>query len=231
MHSNVVDMLQDFSPGAFKGSAQATRLPQFEPLFIDPGRDLAGHQTTRVDNNADASDGSEEDEASTISACENHNDQSPVRETIPVSEHDIIIADLQKHHADLMEDLVSDHRQNVMVSLIDLQEKLLGGLVEQVENSLGHALLPLMNDKVQQTNLEAILAEVTAILKNQTIEKLKLSGPMSLITPVEAAFAHLEIPMDVEESDTVDLTVTVDKQLLSTSLSDWSLRLKDLIEQ
>lgn len=227
MQQEILDILQDFSRSS---PVQPVNVQRFESLFIraDDGYDLEQPSISDVLNNSSEHPNIFDADERNIDKAQSEHSSSTTQ--ILLGDHENIVTDLKMHHDDAIEELAAAHQQGVIKLLSNIHIQVIDGLVEQVERNLVNVITPLMKNCVAQANIDAMISELTKTLKTRTVGRLRLAGPPTLIEPVKAALEHLNLDIEVEESDEVDLTASIDKQVWSTSLDEWSNRLEGLIK-
>jgi len=149
--------------------------------------------------------------------------------TIDLAEHEAIIEDLNKHHADMIEEVKQSQVADLVEKADGLRSSLLSELSQSLEESVGRALAPLAQRLLQQEALDQLVSELSDIIKAGAVEQLSLHGPRTMIEDLAAKFEGLHVSLVACEQG-YDLTAQVNHAAVATKLDDWSERLSELLE-
>jgi len=219
--------LPDFSNGE---ANLALVIPEFESLFGQPEQsasdflEVASDQLTDLDDLSSSPDVGvvPEEDSNTIT-------KTPIASTIPLAEHEAIVDDLNKHHADLMDELVESHRQDVVHHLEKLQSDLADAVAQRLEMSLARVFSGFFQDRLAQSSIDDLVKEVGSIAGSSVFDSLKISGPRPLVAAVLEALGSTEFPIEVEETTAVDITASFNDRHISTRISEWQERLERVV--
>jgi hypothetical protein len=146
----------------------------------------------------------------------------------------------QLHFEERLQELEQSHQG----ALVDLERKfaveLLDRLAAQIDaqgrklaDEFGARLLcilaPVLMDHARKASLAALTRDLQRIFISGEVNKIVLSGPQDLAAQIQSELGEQASRLRVEHSDSVDVTVRIDSEVLATKLSAWASVLKDVV--
>ena len=146
-----------------------------------------------------------------------------------LAEHESILSDLAKHHSDEIDELKSKHQLEVLRQLDELQPKAIEAVANRIETTLVSVLSNLFQERLNEISIEKLAKKIHAVVQKSAIDRLQVSGPPSLTSELVAALPHGGLPIEVEDSDSVDLTISFNDKNISTNIGDWMKQLEEAL--
>jgi hypothetical protein len=124
-----------------------------------------------------------------------------------------------------------EHRYSVeLISKLTSQIELKGAqIADEFGGRLSRLLAPVLFDHARKASLAALTRDLQRILASSEVNRIKLSGPREMMAQVQVELGEQASRFLIEETDTVDVTVRIDSEVLATRLSVWSAVLKDVV--
>ena len=101
----------------------------------------------------------------------------------------------------------------------------LAAIEERLGHHVGAALLRFLDHAVRERAVGELSEAMSALLAGGTAIRIKVSGPSALTKRVEAVIASAGAPVELVETDTADLSVTIDDTIVETNIAAWMDRL------
>ncbi len=133
--------------------------------------------------------------------------------------------DLRVQHAAELEQMEAAHNNEIMSQLQDLQSGLIDQVADKLEFMLVQSLEQLLQQRLSSASIEQLVSDIKHAIKTEAIDRIKLSGPANLTNAVSTALAGGTCQIDVEQSDSTDLVVRLNEQILSTRIGDWAKKI------
>lgn len=99
-------------------------------------------------------------------------------------------------------------------------------LHEALERHLVAILGPLLTKKHQRASIEKLADDANAILSDPAIARLNVSGPPALLDLFRAALGDKTQRYVLTPSEGLELLVTIDESVMSTSFGEWQAELE-----
>jgi hypothetical protein len=149
-------------------------------------------------------------------------------------------ARLETEHADALEALREEHKQEVarlhaefgeragteLASRIgEMQDRLVSLTSSVAARILGIA----MTEDVQRAALESLASAIKGAARDREAVRITLRGPLSLYEALTPLLGPLAEQVEFAESSVFDLTAVIDDAVFETRLSDWSASLSEIM--
>jgi hypothetical protein len=145
-----------------------------------------------------------------------------------------------QHHEEQLRTLKEAHQQAIAEIEQKYAVEILGKLTSQLNaqsaeladeigGRLTRLLAPLLMEHARKSSLAALTRDLLRILLSSDVNKIALAGPLELVTKIQAELGEHASRLQIEEADTVDVTVRIDSEVLATKLSAWTAVLKDVV--
>lgn len=236
-----VDNLPDFSKGEELGSSSSS---SFQPLFgapvethtwtedapmpeADSCDDLATLVSELGQLPVESVEAETEDLVGRI--AESQVEEVESEPSVSQENHDAAIEALRQEHAQEIERLQAEHKDQVLQHLESMQKGLVDELANRIELELATSLAPLFQKDVARNSLEQLVAEVKRLIQSEAVERIQISGPSTLATATSMALAGSNLKIDVETTDAPDLLVHLNHKILSTGIGDWSRKIEEAL--
>jgi hypothetical protein len=102
-------------------------------------------------------------------------------------------------------------------------------MADEIGSRLARLLAPILFDHARTASLAALTRDLQRILVAGEAHRIVMSGPRKMVMQVQAELGEQASRLQIEETDTVDVTVRLDSEILATRLSAWSAVLKDVL--
>ena len=103
-----------------------------------------------------------------------------------------------------------------------LFRSLIAGDVEAV-------LAPLIDEAVRARIISGLADEIRDILALETASRIQVSGPEALVSALRDALGSDADKLDINETNTIDLEVEVDRTRFASRLSEWTKALSEAL--
>jgi hypothetical protein len=148
--------------------------------------------------------------------------------------------EIAQHHEEQLRTLNAAHQR----AIAELEQKyaveIIGTLTSQLDaqgskladeigKRLTRLLAPLLLEHARKSSLAALTRDLQRILSLSDVNKIALAGPPELVTKIQAELGEHASRLQIEEADTVDVTVRIDSEVLATKLSAWTAVLKEVV--
>lgn len=146
-------------------------------------------------------------------------------------------ADLGRHLEALYEERAAEDRarhEEEMVALratlaVELAGKTAAALsslerqaIEEATSVCARILSQIVDEDVRSRAVEALAGSVRGAIGDADAIRIRVSGPQSLFMPFAAAMGDHARHLEFTESESYDLTVSLDETLFETRLAEWS---------
>ena len=106
----------------------------------------------------------------------------------------------------------------------------LAAIEERVGREVGTVLMRFLDHAVRERAVGELTEAVSALIAGGTATRVRIAGPAALIGRVEAAIAATGVPVERDESDTADVSVSIDDTVVETNIAAWMDRLMAQVE-
>jgi hypothetical protein len=101
----------------------------------------------------------------------------------------------------------------------------LAAIEERVGHHVATALLRFLDHAVRERAVGELREAICALVAGGTAIRLRVSGPAALIKRVEGVIESAGVPVELVESGSADLSVTIDDTIIETNMAAWMNRL------
>jgi len=211
--------LPDFSRG--EGFVDVA-CPSFEPIFVG-SKQSTGICWQQIDDRQDSlaglSSAIDELDGMRSDLVEQHGGQE--ENSMSLAEHELILRDHAKHHADEIDELTNAHQQEVLKKLEEIQLGFHDAVAKRIETALADVLSKLFQERLTEICIEKLVREIRTIILKSPIDHLQISGPPQLVSAMVDVLPSGSFAIECEETDGIDLTVSFNEKSISTNISDW----------
>lgn len=113
----------------------------------------------------------------------------------------------------------------VVAGLADLERK----TIDTTSSVAARILEQVASGAVAAKAVAALAGAIRSAIDDAETIRVRVKGPQSLFLPLAAAMGEHSRHLDFIETDTVDLTVTIDETLFETRIAEWSAALAENI--
>lgn len=146
-------------------------------------------------------------------------------QTMSVEEHEAIIADLTKHHDDLIEDLKQKQADNVVNQLEELRSQLLNDVTLYLETTVAEALKPIAREMLIQSATQQLIKQVKLVLEDYDNAPIIFRGPPEFLDQLQLQLDLIDQVVTTKEAETVELVFQIEDVVLSTKIGNWAEQL------
>ncbi len=151
-------------------------------------------------------------------------------ETVLLSLHEDLIRELKVQHQKENKELAETNKNDLASQIENAFASGFEYVHEEITKKLSVVLSKISQDKLSKTSVESLLSEVKNMLTSRNLESLKLCGPENLVEAAEQAFQSFSIQVDSSITDTLDLVIVLDEQIISTCIATWAGRLERALQ-
>jgi hypothetical protein len=213
---------------AFESDGPKLEWEPFEPevrpqeFFAPLERDSAGNQLGHPQPGPDVVDSVPMEVTQVFSTQEDRHGSS-------IAEYERRLQELEESHQAALAQLEQTYATGMLQRVTAQLEEMGGKLAQETGDQLARLLAPLLRDHARKASMAALTRDLQRILSSNDVTKLRMSGPQLLIKKVQESLGESASRIDMLETDTIDVTVEIDGEILATKLSGWAATLNEVV--
>ncbi|MEX3007034.1 hypothetical protein [Hoeflea sp. TYP-13] len=165
-------------------------------------------------------------EAEKAAAFENGKQEAAVAFEASLNEQ--MEAERSKHREEINE-LRTRYEQDFSTVIATRYDTLSNDLVETIGSQVTAILAPLFERTLSEKMIDSLAETMRLSLRDRAVSKIAVTGSASMFDALKEALADDAAQLEFIEGDAFDLTIRIDDTVLSTRLSEWADRLRELL--
>ena len=149
-------------------------------------------------------------------------------------------AELEQQHQAEIDALTSQHAAELLAVKAELEALAARSIPEAVAarsdeiarliaGDVEAVLAPLIDEAVRARIISGLADEIRDILALETASRIQVSGPEALVSALRDALGSNADKLDINETNTIDLEVEVDRTRFASRLSEWTKALSEAL--
>ncbi len=145
------------------------------------------------------------------------------------TKHSAVVEELRSLHVDELNALRTEYEQGVSTLIAERYDILAAELIETIGAQVTRVLAPVMEKAMSDRMIEQLVVLLGEAFEEPEVSRITASGAPSLCEELKRALKDKSARLKFVENDVFDLNVSIDDAILSTRLSEWAGRLREVL--